>query len=94
MAERNGSSRPAICGPEYSIAPSAVFSRPIPLRYGSPLSLGNDSHSVAGAVLMGVNSISRNAAEGGRLWGDLFNPLPEPTPGSRSKLGETAFPVV
>jgi hypothetical protein len=28
-AERNGSSRPAICGAEYSIAPSAVFSRPI-----------------------------------------------------------------
>ena len=29
ISERNGSSRPAICGAAYSIAPSAVFSRPV-----------------------------------------------------------------
>ena len=29
ISERNGSSRPATCGAEYSISPSAVFSRPV-----------------------------------------------------------------
>ena len=38
VAERNGSSRPAICGAEYFISPSAVFSRPVryPFRYPWP----------------------------------------------------------
>ena len=34
ISERNGASRPAICGAEYGISPSADFSRPsrVPLR--------------------------------------------------------------